>query len=423
MSPHSHDEGETTDCSPLRKMEPTKRITFVVLLLVSITFVFSFLLIKDSKLIVDETDHYDQIKRFINKDFTLNPELTTIPGYHVIFAFFASMFSLASIPSIRFLCLIFSMLSVVTFFLLARTIHKDSSVIRTLHYCFFPILFPFFFLIYTDVFSLWLILISLYALVQQRYYIAGIIGTLSLLVRQNNVVWVLFLCMFNYLEGYGYRLNIEMLKRWIGKCSFFLIGLMMFGIFLILNKGVAIGAGMMHPSFSFHLGNIYFMLFLFFFLFLPLNISNFPKISLLLKKNRRIIIWIVCTFLIYMFTFVVDHPFNLQWADYFLRNRVLLFFSSTVLLKILFFIPIVYSLLSIVVTKLQNKSLYLIYPVSFLYLIPSWLIEQRYYLIPFALFILFREEKSKLVEHLSLVMYLTASAVLFYGIRIGIFFL
>ena len=423
MPPQSFDEGGINDCPPLRKMAPMKRATFIILLLVSITFVFSFLLIKDNKLIVDETDHYPQIKRFINRDFTLDPELTTIPGYHLILALFASLLSLSSTSSIRFLSLLFSMFSVLTFFLFAKRIHPDSSLIKTLHYCFFPILFPFFFLIYTDVFSLLLILLSSYTLLRRRYYLAGTIGTLSILVRQNNVVWVVFLCMFNYLEEYGYRLNIETLKRWMKHCSFFLIGLVMFGIFLILNRGIAIGAGMMHPSFSFHLGNIYFMLFLFFFLFLPLNISNLPKISLLLKRNWRIAIGVVCAFFIYMFTFVIDHPFNLQWADYFLRNRVLLFFSSTTLLKVLFFLPIAYSVLSIIVTKLWHKPFYLIYPFTFLYLIPSWLIEQRYYLIPFTLFILFREERSKLVEYLSLVMYVAASSALFVGIQRGMFFL
>jgi hypothetical protein len=164
------------------------------------------------------------------------------------------------------------------------------------------------------------------------------------------------------------------------------------------------------------------MLFLFFFLFLPLNILNLSKVYVLLKGKRSIVIGVLL-FAIYMFTFAVDHPFNLQWTDYFLRNRVLAFFTSTVLLKVLFFIPVAYSLLSIRVTELHWKSFYLIYPFAFVYLASLWLIEQRYYLIPFSLFMLFRKESSKLVEYSSLVLYLVGSMVLFYGIKKGVFFL
>jgi alpha-1,2-glucosyltransferase len=126
-------------------------------------------------------------------------------------------------------------------------------------------------------------------------------------------------------------------------------------------------------------------------------------------------------FLIYIFTFKIDHPYNIN--QYFLRNKLLVYFTSSIILKILFFIPVAYSILSISVTELYEKSFYLIYPFTILYLIPSWLIEQRYYLIPFALFILFKKEESKLVEYLSIVFYIISSALLFYGIRNELFFI
>lgn len=203
----------------------------------------------------------------------------------------------------------------------------------------------------------------------------------------------------------------------------FIIGFIIFIIFVIINKGFAIGDKVMHPAFSFHLSNIFFMLFLFFFLFLPLNISNFPKVIQLIKKNKKIILLIIIIFTIYMFTFVNNHPYNTQWTSKFLRNWLLTYFTSTILLKILFFLPIAYSVLSISLIKLHKKSFYLIYPFAILYLLPSWLIEQRYYLIPFTLLILFRKKESKLVEYSLIIIYIVLSLILFCVTERRIFFL
>jgi len=124
-----------------------------------------------------------------------------------------------------------------------------------------------------------------------------------------------------------------------------------------------------------------------------------------------------------MFTFVNDHPYNNNWSSYYIRNKILIYFTSTVVLKTLFFIPIAYSILSISVTKLHRKSFYILYPTTLIYLFPSWLIEQRYYLIPFILFILFKKEESKFVEYLTITFYVLASAGIYLGIRNNFFFL
>jgi alpha-1,2-glucosyltransferase len=89
----------------------------------------------------------------------------------------------------------------------------------------------------------------------------------------------------------------------------------------------------------------------------------------------------------------------------------------------LFFLPIAFSIMSLSVTTLRNKSYYLLYPFTVLFLVPSWLIEQRYYIVPFSLFILFKNEKSRLVEYSTIAMYIVTSALLFYGIQKGLFFL
>ncbi len=400
-----------------------KKTTILIIFFItlSICFISSYLYIQNAKLFVDEKFHYSQIKKFINKDFTHHPKITTIPGYHAILALFAYIFNVSSIAPIRLLSLFFSIASIPIFFLSSLKICEESSMIKTMQYYFFPILFPFFFLLYTDVSSLLMILISFYFLLNQKYKLAGIMGILSLFIRQNNIVWLAFMCVFIHFEKYNFEFSAKIFQKSIRDYWIFIIGFILFTIFLIINKGVAIGQKSMHPSFLFRTGNIFFMMFLFFFLFLPLNISNFQKIVQHIEKNKKIIIIIAIVFLIYMFTFVNDHPYN--WSGYFIRNKILIYFTSTIVLKTLFFIPIAYSILSISVTKLHRKSFYILYPATLIYLLPSWLIEQRYYLIPFILFILFKKEESKFVEYLTITFYVLASTGIYLGIRNNFFFL
>ena len=81
------------------------------------------------------------------------------------------------------------------------------------------------------------------------------------------------------------------------------------------------------------------------------------------------------------------------------------------------------ALLSLSVTLLRERTHYLIYPFAVFSLLPAWQIEQRYYLLPLMLFLLFRVQRSTLFEW-SLIVYLaTCTGILFVGISRGAYFL
>jgi alpha-1,2-glucosyltransferase len=65
----------------------------------------------------------------------------------------------------------------------------------------------------------------------------------------------------------------------------------------------------------------------------------------------------------------------------------------------------------------------LLYPATFLFLTSSWLVEQRYYVIPLAIFLLTRRHRQDIVEHLIVAIYACGSLSLFAGIVQGQFFL
>lgn len=402
-------------------MKFDRKNLFSLLFIISF-FVLGYLFINDRGLFADEQAHYLQIRRFISGDFGVYDIITVIPGYHFFLAGLAKIFGIYSIGGIRFLNLVIGLISIFIFLLLCLKISKYFYLAKGLQYAFFPILFPLFFLIYTDVLSLLLVLLMFYFLLSRNYVISGFYGMFSFFVRQNNIIWFAFMIAYVYFDRYGMKLDFTRLKEIAKDLWIFILGIIAAIIFFILNKGFSIGDRGMHPGGIFF-GNIFFILFLFFFLFLPLNLYNFSKIIKFIKKNKWIQFVIIGIFLFYVKFFIVNHPYNLIMSNYFLRNAILAYFNSNFLIRSALFLPIAFSILSLCVTELRRKSFYLLYAFSFLFLLPSWLIEQRYYLIPFAFFILFKKEENKWVENLNILYYIVVSFILIYFIGSRIFFL
>ncbi len=106
--------------------------------------------------------HYAQIKNFIDFNFNLNSHLSMLPGYHYTIFPIAWLFGVSSVPSIRLITLFISIFSIIVFFIAPRYVSKNDSEAKTLQYILFPLLYPFFFVIYTDVLSLLLVTLGVY---------------------------------------------------------------------------------------------------------------------------------------------------------------------------------------------------------------------------------------------------------------------
>jgi alpha-1,2-glucosyltransferase len=124
-------------------------------------------------------------------------------------------------------------------------------------------------------------------------------------------------------------------------------------------------------------------------------------------------------------TFRVDHPDNLNviTQDTFLRNATLQAMTSSTFARVATSVAIALAALSLFVIRLRQPIHYLLYPFAALSLMPVWLIEQRYYLPAFALFMLFRESASPGVERAMVAMNGVVALYLFAGVAQGWFFL
>lgn len=403
----------------------SKRLLTVIILAISL---ISFLLIKDKYLLVDEGIHYRLIVKASAFHFSSEfLDIAELPGYAISIGTILHFLGISQSKT-RLITTIFSLLSVLTFYFIAKKIDQKTSEIKTLQYFFFPILFIFFFLIYTDVYSLLFVLFTFLLILKKRYYWAGLIGFLSLLIRQNNLIWLGFFCTYIFLDKYKLQnIRIDNLTKYLKDIKIFIFSFIISIAFTLITKGgiISESARQIH-ALSFHLENIFFILFLFFFLFLPLNLANFSKIFQLFKNKPLFFVLptllLLDIYLLYILTFKVDSPMNGP-STYFLRNILLNYMIENPLNKSIFFIPIGYSILSLCVTPLINKKHYLIYPFTFIFLGLLWLVEQRYYLIPFTFFLLFKKSQSFLIEYSTLAIYIFLAEIIFFITISGKFFL
>ena len=218
-------------------------------------------------------------------------------------------------------------------------------------------------------------------------------------------------------NGWQWRPLRESLRRF---WSYGLAGVL-FVAFVLVNGGVAFGDAAAHPSFSLHLTNVWFLLFVSFFLFLPLASAHRKNI---LKLAERWWFWVAggCLFVAFWFTFVNDHPYNIMLGEYYLRNRVLIFFSSSWLWKITFFFPAAFAIVFFSVVPMR-KNWWLLYPATVVFLAPSWLVEQRYYIVPLTLFLLARKDEDQTIERVQLVWFVIGAIAAFMVINSGTLFL
>jgi len=406
----------------IKKALTNKRlIAFLIFAIVA--FLISFFLIREHKSFADERFHYRQVKLFIDNRLEITHKLTTIPGYHLVVALIMKLFHTERFFAMRLISLSFSLATIPLFFSISKKISKDEehSLIRTLQYVSFPIIFPFFFLAYTDIFSVLIILLSFYFLLGKKYTLSGIFAIFSFCVRQNNIVWMLFNWIYIYISTFGFKVNKENLLKFIKETWAYVIGMISFAAFLFFNGGIAI-KDKENQHAGFYLGNIYFILFLFLAFFIPLHAHNIKKM-LNYFKTRILYLILVLSLFIISFIFIKQplHPYN-HGSD-FLRNIIILYFNSNFQANILYFILVLFAALSLIVTKLKISYFWILYPATFLFLVPSQLIEQRYYIIPFTLFLIFSQKIDKKYEIATVIINSIMAILLFKMILAGNLFI
>ncbi len=383
----------------------------------------------------DEGYHLSEIHLLVHGQWTVAPNVVMLPGYHILLAAAAWAAGTTSLPFLRAVTAGLSLLTIVALDVLTRTIDESADGLPTLEFTFLAIVFPLFALIYTDVAGLLFVLLCVTAALRERPGAATAFGLYAVVVRQTNIVWVMFAFALMWWKSCpaivaGWRRSAHsptaLRAAVIRALNVVWPVALMAGLsvgFIAVNGGVAIHRKAAYPFPSFHLGDIFFALMILPALFLPPWISALPRIWRLLRTSR---IWwgvLPACFALYMATFTASHPFNQPILSYFLRNRVLAYATSSAARKAACFLPIAWSLLVLAVTPLRRSSFRLLYPFAALSLVPLWLIEQRYFIVPIALFLCMRAPDSRRVAWMQVGYGMLVTAALFIPLVHRTFFL
>lgn len=376
--------------------------------------------------VVDEYAHYYQIQEFLRGRYRPIDGLTTIPGYHALAAIVLKVAQVESLSLARVVTMAFALASLPAFAGIRRALDPGADPLRpTLQFLFFPIYFPFCFLVYTDVASVALVLWTLLCALTGRHWLAGLLGLASLCVRQNNVMWIGFIALLVAQQIWAAHPTPR--ERWCAARALvpYALCAAAFAGYWRWNGSIAMShvGGEMHPDLTLHAGNLYFMLFLAGLFLAPLMAIWLPRYLAAVRSRPLLLAIPLLGGVVYTGAFVVDHIANTFGMDYYLRNFTLVYVTEHPAAFVGFGAVAVAAACGLTQVRWQRASFALLLPTAMLFVSFSWLIEQRYYLIPFALLFALRRAEDRRVERLLLALWIPVAVWFLYGIVTKDFFL
>uniref|UniRef100_A0A1B6CLY3 Dol-P-Glc:Glc(2)Man(9)GlcNAc(2)-PP-Dol alpha-1,2-glucosyltransferase n=1 Tax=Clastoptera arizonana TaxID=38151 RepID=A0A1B6CLY3_9HEMI len=387
---------------------------------------------------IDEVFHIPQAQKFCNGSFfEWDQKITTLPGLYLLSVGVLSPLSkladtdLCSVYGLRAINFVVCVINFYLFYVLCNILQKNESnkdevkwkyLVTALNLSIFPVLYFFTFLYYTDSLSTCLVLLSYVLHLQNKNYLSALIGFISVLVRQTNIVWLFLFAVdlvvevlkaeamknrkkklasddetkFKYFEVLlstvaetskrgSYHIS-HLIGRIVGHTfPFTLLGLS-FILFYIFNGGVVIGDRSAHTP-VLNIPQLFYFAFFSTMLSLPLAVTHVKEFIHSVSSNKQyvFILFVISVIVVYECTHV--HPYLL--AD----NRHYTFYIwkrlySNMLFKYLV-IPVYLFGLFYIKSAIQHS--HITFKIFFwfcvvLSIVPQKLLEFRYFIIPYILF-------------------------------------
>ena len=347
--------------------------------------------------------------------FVIHPLLTTIPGYHLVMAALMSVFSLQSVQGMRIINAIFGLACALLFYLIRRTLGDTQASLYAAAFFFFPLLYPYYFLVYTDTLSLMFVLGAFLAATKQHHLVAALVLTAALLVRQNNVVWAAFIpLLFAHPRGLRLPEIKETLKKLLRKAWPYALPIVVFFGYWLWHGSISMSKALTdkHPDLSLHPGNLYLFVFLFL-IFFPYE--GYRGLRQFIDHARRRPWILIIPLLLIPLIQLKGSPDNYISTHYYLRN-ILIHIVSHGPASWAFATGVAAALCAIAYTPFLLSQSWLVYFFSTIYVCSSWLIENRYLIIPFALWMALRRIEGTRTLWWTLATWIVVSVFFIWGI-------
>lgn len=351
-----------------------------------------------AKPIVDEVAHYVHINRFDHGDFRIAWDiLTVLPGYHALSAAVLWITDQRTLAAARLLNAVYGLLAIGAFHWMRKNAFGKAELAATLQFALLPILLPYDFMVYTDVLSLAFVLAAGAATLGRRDVVSGMLMIGALCIRQTNVVW---LPLYAWLALSRDPVVVVSLRQALVRTWPYILGAVLFLAYWLWNGSISLSKEQttMHPDFSFHVGNLYFTLFLCALLF-PLHVlDGLKSFSRTVHARPWLLSVPVAALGVFWLGFRIDHPFNQADEPWTVHNHLLQWVASAGWSKAAFGVIAVAAGCGLSGTRLHPRSAWMLYPLTFVALASSWMIEHRYALVPIALWQVFRERQDGKIE-------------------------
>ena len=345
----------------------------------------------------DEITHYSQIWLFAQGDWRLLPELTTIPGYHLLVAAILKLSGAVSLQGARLASAAFGLCAAAGFHALRARLWPGTQTLTTAQFLVLPILVPLFFLAYTDVLALALLLWATWASVNGRHWLAALLLAGLVLVRQHLVVWSGLLALFA-LQPTDLRHALRDWRQHLPVLAPYLLPVVGFVAFWLGNGSISLSTSQagLHPDLSLHGGNLLFALALVGAV-LPLHVLR--ALARALRHRLAIPLALLpAVALVFWIGFRADNPYNGVLPDFYLHNRLVLWLVADPWLRALAALLAGAASVTLATTALRPAHGRWLLAVGALFLAASWLIEFRYAMVPLVLWLALREPATRRVE-------------------------
>ena len=416
-----------SDCADAMKLFTTRRsraelgwIALAIIWLATLIYAASGFLLGD------EWVHWSQIRRFLHGDYEVYSEyLTNVPGYHWLVTGLLWPFGTDALGATRAITALMFLASGVLFYRIRRLLHPSDSQRATAQFFFLPTMFVYGFMAYTDVPALLFLLGAFLATLRHRHGISALLMLASMAMRQNNVLWVVFLAFYAawptlaciyVLSDSDRRTDFFWRRRVMAVLGIvwpYVLAVLCFCIYWALNGSIAYSTAQSenaHPDFRPDIGNPVFLLAIGALLF-PLQIaSGWARLASFGADPKRLWIWLlpVIAFLLYAQLFQVHHPFNFI-VEKNLRNQILQVVAEGGAVWWLFGGLASWAFCGFIFQRWAIPQGRLWLPFSLLFVAASWMIETRYTIVPFVMFLVLRRPDGNVLERVTLVVWAVLS--------------
>jgi alpha-1,2-glucosyltransferase len=373
---------------------------------------------------IDEIFHLRQCQRYCHGNYEWDTKITTPPGLYILGVMFTRIVLIFTTKNV---CDDDSWLRSINLagglLVLPVIVRKfKNSSLWTVNIISQPLLFTYYFLFYTDIWSTILILGSLSLVwnspTTKKCYMSSLLSFISLWFRQTNILWIAFILSIiidrqirsdNFVSRCT-KFIIQFFKNWIKVIPFMII-FVLFIIFIKINGGIAFGDKENHQL-NLHIVQVFYCFTFITFFTWPVwltrrTIENYVRFVFLKNYGLNLIVnggfMIVIKYIIDNFTII--HPFlladNRHFTFYIFKKLISHSYSQ------MFAIPLYHFSTWIIITTLNKskRGLSSITIITYLFavcltIIPSPLFEPRYYIVPLIIFRLFVKSDRNLLEFL-----------------------